>query len=105
MIQRRDAQVYENIDPDYMPETVCAEVVYHHEYSAGSDRRGKNRRLTFKGVHLYGNHAPTAKFVGHDESHKTEDILLSNFYWNGKRVTADEIGWNVLEFTDNIRYE
>ncbi len=105
MIQRRDAQVYENIDPDYMPETVCAEVVYHHEYSAGSDRRGKNRRLTFKGVHLYGNHAPTAKFVGHDESHKTEDILLSNFYWNGKRVTADEIGWDIREFTDNIRYE
>ena len=105
LIQRSDAQVYENVDPDYMPETVCAEVIHHHEYSAGSDRRGKNRRITFKNVHLHGPHAPTAKFVGYDESHKTEDILLSDFYWNDKRVTADEICWNVREFTENIRYE
>ena len=105
LIQRSNAQVYENVDPDYMPETVCAEVIHHHEYSAGSDRRGKNRRMTFKNVHLYGSHAPTAKFVGYDESHKTEDILLSDFYWNDKRVTADEIGWDVREFAENIRYE
>ena len=104
-IQQSDAQIYENTDPDYMPETVCAEVVYHHEYSAGCDRRGKNRCIAFKNVHLYGNHAPTAKFAGHDERHKTEDVLLSDFYWNDKRITADEIGWNVREFAENIRYE
>ena len=105
LIQRADAERYVNTDPDYMPDTVCVEVVYHHEYSAGSDRRGKNRDMVFKNLHLYGPHAPSAKFVGHDESHKTENILLSDLYWNGKRVTADDIRWNVMDFAENIRYE
>ena len=106
MLQKKDSDVYVNTDPEYMPTTMSAKVQFHYEYSAGGDRRGKNRNLTFRNIRLYGKHPPKARFEGYDETHKTENVRISNLYWNDALVTElTGENWDVREYTDNIRLE
>jgi hypothetical protein len=89
-----------------MPLTISVNVVYHHEYSAGGDRRGRNRNMIFKNINLYSDKLPKMQFSGYDDSHKTENILITNFYLNGKPITKlPKSNWNIGEFTENIRLE
>lgn len=87
-IQKSDDEVYENSDPDFMPYCISAIVEYHHEYSAGGARRGKNRNMRFENIHLLSPRAPRLRFKGYDEEHKTENITIKNLTHNGVRVTA-----------------
>lgn len=104
MIQKKDSDVYVNADPEYMPITMCASVVFHHEYSAGGERRGKNRNITFEEIRVYGPHSPKARFYGYDETHKTENILISGLYLNDEPIAKlSGADWDVREFTENIR--
>ena len=106
MIQKKDTDVYVNTEPDYMPLTMCAKVVFHHEYSAGGTRRGKNREITFRKIRVFGERSPRVRFEGYDEAHKTENILISGLYWNDApvaRLTGKN--WDIGDYTDNIRLE
>ena len=106
LIQKNNAQVYQNTDIKYMPLTISAGVVYHHEYSAGGERRGRNRDLLFKNIHLYSDKLPRMQFSGYDDAHKTENILISNFYLNETPITQlPPSNWNIGEFAENIRLE
>ncbi|MBO5270321.1 MAG: hypothetical protein J6B77_06020 [Clostridia bacterium] len=105
-IQKNDAETYENPDPDYMPCTICAQVVFHHEYSAGDGRRGRNRDLVFRNINMYGDKLPRVKFEGYDEAHKTENVLISNLCLNGAPLPSfDAIDADVGAFTEHIRME
>lgn len=103
MIQRTDSEQYNNPDPEYMPNTIAVSVVYHEEYSAGGQRRGKNRDMLFRNIRLYGDRSPKARFVGYDDAHKTENITVLNLYQND--ILLPELAkenWNLGDYTDNI---
>jgi hypothetical protein len=107
LIQKKDDEVYVNTDPNFMPITLCAEIIYHHEYSAGSATRlGKIRNILFNNINVYGDKMPKAHFFGYDEEHKTENILITNLRLSGEPITAlTGKDWYIGEFTDNIRIE
>ena len=107
LIQKKDDEVYVNTDPNFMPLTLCAEVIYHHEYSAGSaTRRGRIRNIVFNNINVYSDKMPKAYFFGYDEDHKTENILVTNLRLNGEPITAlSGQNWSIGKFTDNIRIE
>ena len=105
LIQKNNRETYQNPDPDYMPDTIRVEVTYHPEYSAGGNRRGKNRNFRFHRIHVYGDKAPRFYFKGYDATHKTENISISDFYFNGEPMTAPASERLTLgEFTENIAF-
>ena len=106
MYQRKETDVYENTDPSYCPAIINNHVVYHHEYSEGSNRRGKNRNFSFKNIRVYGNHPVKFRFSGYDEEHKVENIRISEVYLNGERLTAIPKENMLIEaFAENIVFE
>ena len=105
MLQRADAQVYENLDPDYAPDLLKVYIEYHYEYSAGGTRRGKCHDIKFQNIHLYSRQKPKFTFNGFDEEHAVEDILIEDIYWNGKLLeNLDNVNYNANEFTRNITF-
>ena len=105
-IQKSDNEVYENTDPDYMPYLISATVEFHHEYSAGGTRRGKNRDIRFENISLLSPRAPRLRFKGYDEAHKTENINIKNLTHNGVRVCDfSQTELDLQEFTENITIE
>lgn len=105
VLQRSDAQVYENPDPDYAPELLKVYIQYHYEYSAGGQRRGKCHDIKFQNIHLHARQKPRITFTGHDKEHKVENITVENLYWNGKLLTSlDEVVYKDNEFTENILF-
>lgn len=105
-IQTADDKKYSGTEAEYSPYLISAIVEYHAEYSAGGNRRGINRSITFKNIRLFARHVPKLYFKGYDGQHKTKDILIDNLYVNDHLITsADEISLTVGEFTGNIRLE
>lgn len=105
-IQKSDDEVYENKYPDYMPKLMYVLVECHPEYSAGGNRRGKNRDITFENIRLWGRQKPVFAAAGYDEEHKSENILIKNLYHNGELVKAFEPGLFIEgKFTSNIKLE
>ena len=104
MLQQTDAQTYRSPIPHYMPTTISVTVVYHHEYSRGSeDRRGKNRDFRFEDIRVLGPRLPRVKCVGYDAEHKTENIRITNLYHNGRPVLGLEgDDWRIGDFAENI---
>ena len=104
VLQKNDGEKYENPDTEYMPTTISVTVVFHHEYSKGSEnRRGKNRNILFENIHVFGDKLPIIECCGYDEEHMTENVLISGLYLNGKPITQlDGSNWNVGEFTKDI---
>ena len=105
MYQHSDAAPYCPINPDYAPPVIVAQVVHHHEYSAGSTRQGKNRNLTFENIHLTGRQQVRFKFEGFDPQHQTRDVRVRNFTVNGKPLTEDQLLLQTNEFCENIQIE
>ena len=105
LIQRNDREVYINPNPNFMPKIISVGVVYHHEYSKGSEKqRGKNRDILFKDIRLIGDKAPRLSFVGYDEDHKTENIQIVNLTRNGQTFTDwDSETLSVGAFCENIK--
>ena len=102
-IQKKDSDTYVPSEPDFMPATLCAEVVFHHEYSAGGSRRGRNRRITFRNINVYGDKLPRVKFKGYDETHKTEHITIENLRLNGTLLSSlPPDRWQLGDFTEDI---
>jgi len=100
VIQKTDAQIYENPDPDFAPSVINVGVSFHAEYSAGGQRRGKNRNIIFDNIRLYGRQKPVFAFKGYDSEHMTENITVTNFFVNDKPLEDYEYIAN--EFTGNI---
>ena len=105
MLQRADAQVYENLDPDYTPDLIKVYIENHYEYSVGGKGRGKCHDITFQNIHLYARQHPKFTFNGYDEEHAVENILIENIYWNGKLLeNLDDVIYSANEFTKNINF-
>lgn len=107
VIQKKDADIYQNPDPDYMPMTISVSVIYHREYSNGDPlRRGKNRDFLLENIRIYGDKLPRAKFVGYDETHKTERICVRNLMLNGEPIDSlPKENWVLGDFTNDITLE
>jgi len=106
LIQNNDAEIYQNPNPDYVPGLISVISMFHHEYSAGGSRRGINRNITFKNIHLYGRQKPLLCFMGYDEAHQTKDILIENLYWTGELLESlERVQLDTNDFTENICYK
>lgn len=103
LYQETNDMVYYNKNPEYTPPVICAQVKFHHEYSAGGTRRGKNHNILFENIRLYGRQKPAFSFSGYDEDYKTKDIEIRNFYWNDKPIGAGDYTMSADEFCENIR--
>ncbi len=90
VIQKKDDVRYEDVEKnaDYAPPLICAEVLYHPEYSAGGNRRGRNRRILFENISLTGRQAPGMAVRGIDEEFGCREITVRGLMWNGKPVKA-----------------
>ncbi len=105
-IQTHDAEVYENTDADYIPTLINVGIDFHHEYSAGGTRRGRNRNINFHNIRLWGNHVPTVCCYGYDDDHKTENVIISGLYYNDTLLSMlDENHLLIGKHTENIRIE
>ena len=105
-LQTKDSEIYINPDENYYPPLLDVQTFFHFEYSAGGDRRGICRDITFENIHLYGKYPPKAHFSGYDESHKTHNILIKNIYHNDNLIEKfDNNNFELCDFTENIRYE
>jgi len=82
IIQKNDSHEYEITDFEVNPYVICVSVLFHHEYSAGGTRRGKNSGIVFENIRLYSNKIPRFFMRGYDEEHKTSDITIKDFYIN-----------------------
>lgn len=100
-LQCFDDQTYENKNPDFVPAIINVDVSYHPEYSAGGERRGKNRDILFDNIRVYGRHLPIVSIYGYDEEHLSSNITISDFYVNDELVSEYEFHKN--EFTENIK--
>ncbi len=105
MIQTTDEHRYENIDPDFVPAMIRVEVMFHHEYSAGGGRRGKNREMRFENIRIYGRQTPRFVFRGYDAEHKTSDITVKKCYVNGKPLQPEGFVLKQNDFCENINIE
>jgi len=106
VMQEREDETYRSPDKNYMPYLISATVNFHHEYSAGGQRRGHNRNFTYRNIHLYGDHPPKIRFAGYDDSHKTENMVITNIYHNDRLVEAlGEENQTIGDFADSIIYQ
>ena len=106
VIQKRDSDVYRTANPDYAPALIDVRVQFHHEYSAGGARRGKNRKILFRNIHLYGRQTPIFRFGGFDAVHTCSDITIRDLYVNGKKLTKHSpYVWNENAVCRKIQLE
>ena len=104
-LQKSDSEIYDNPDLNFYPDLMNVQTFYHFEYSAGGERRGICRDITFENIYLFGKHPPRAYFKGYDESHKTHNIIMKNVYHNGKLLNELPENAVILDgFTENVKY-
>ena len=103
-IQRSDSESYESYDPDYTPYLIVNEIVFQKEYSAGGKIRGKNYNFIYKNIYLYGRQMPKIKISGYDKEHQCENIIISDLYWNDKKIeNINDIQFECNEYCHNIQ--
>ncbi|MBQ3709007.1 MAG: hypothetical protein II889_14050, partial [Clostridia bacterium] len=101
--QYRDTEPYGEVTPGFVPPVIRADVLYHHEYSAGGARRGINRKLTFEDIQIFGSVRPCFGFSGYSNEFGCRDISIRNVAVNGKRLTDPaEYSLQVGEYSENI---
>lgn len=104
--QLNDQHVYELPTRDYAPPVICARAIYHYEYSAGGQRRGRNRDLLFEDIQVMGRHKPIFKFEGHSAEDTTRDVVIRNLTLNGKKIIdPEDYEMQIDEFCRNIVVE
>lgn len=106
-IQKNDEETYVNPgDENHSPYLLSSIVEFHKEYSAGGTIRGKNRRITFENISLYGKQRIRLAFTGSDMEHKSSDIKIINLRHNGERITDfSQTDLIMTETTENITIE
>jgi len=104
--QYYDREPYGEITPGYVPQVIRADVQFHHEYSAGGTRRGKNRNLLFENICISGDVIPEFAFTGYSEEAGSTDIIIRNVYVNSKLLTDPaEYALHIGNHCRNILYE
>lgn len=105
-IQNLDDVPYGEIAPGYTPALIGAYVLFHHEYSAGGTRRGKNRDLRFSDIHVYGGGTLVFDFAGYSDDYGCRDIVIQDVYQNGVLLMEpDSYRLSIGAHCSNIRYE
>ncbi len=105
-IQTSDADnVYTNRIPDYAPDMISVLVCFHHEYSAGGGRRGKNHHFLFENIRLYAKQLPNLAFEGYDREHRTSDIRIRGLFLNDRPLSKTELALRQNEFCESITVE
>ena len=89
-IQSCDRAGYPGGEPDYAPRLISAEIIFHHEYSAGGKRRGKIRDITYRDIHLFGRQQPSISFYGFDGDHLCRNCRISGLRWNDREIHRKE---------------
>ena len=101
--QNSDDQVYENTNPNWTPWLLAVRTICHPNYSLGA-KRGKTDNIIFRNIRMFGKHRPAIMLKGHDDEHKTKDILIENLYHNGEPVTDwDAFYIEKNEYIQNIK--
>jgi len=103
LVQKNDTHRYENCDLEYNPHLICVEVCFHHEYSAGGHRRGKNRSILFENIRLYGKHTPKLFLKGYNEEYGVSDIVVRELYLNDTLLTKADVKIEENKFCKNIQ--
>ncbi len=108
-IQTEDDVKYESLggqSADYAPPLISVGVEYHHEYSAGGKRRGRNYDFLFEDIHVYGKQTPLAVFRGYSCEFGCRDITVRGIYLNGSLLCGEQ-DLNVVknEYCENIVIE
>jgi hypothetical protein len=102
--QLNDEHVYELPTRDFCPMIICSRAIFHYEYSAGGQRRGRNRDLLFEDIEITGRQKLRFVFEGHSEAACTRDVVIRNVTYNGKKLTSpEELDWQANEFCYNIQ--
>ena len=101
-IQKTDASTYDFSQDHHIPILLGADVVFHREYSANGIKRGKNRRLLFENIRVFGAKKLKFVFSGYDENHATSDVTIKDVYLDGKLMGADDYELKQNEFCRNI---
>ena len=100
-----DAEPYGEETPGYTPQIIRAEVQFHHEYSAGGSRRGRNRDLLFEDIHVIGDIKPCFGFSGYSDEYGCRDVMIRNIFVNEKRLTDPlEYSLEIGGHCENIIY-
>ncbi len=103
MIQNTDKDTFRQQDPDFVPPMICAQVMFHPEYSAGGARRGRNRRLSFENIAVSGRQTILFSFCGHSDEASCSDIVIRGFTVNGAPLTSDGCKLETDEYCRNIQ--
>lgn len=108
LIQTCDEETYQSREKDqnFVAGTIVMVAEFHHEYSAGGTRRGKNHDFLFENIHVYGRQPIKLAFLGYDSDHKVSNVTIRNIYKNGellKEIPSEDIYVN--EFAENIKIE
>ena len=106
-LQDWDAVKYEDTDrdPDFAPQLIRAEVMYHHEYSSRGERRGRNRNLLFEDIHVTGRQPVKMGFEGIDGEHACSDVTVRRIFRNGEPVRFADGQVHIDPVCRNIRIE
>ena len=104
-LQQGDWDAYtEDPSSAYMPDLIGCHVTYVPEYSAGGARRGVNRDITFRSIHVYAPHMPPSALTGFDDEHPTESVTIDGLYLNGRRIASlDEANVRVGPHVRGVR--
>jgi len=105
LYQESEEMPYEQKDLNYSPTLINAHVVFHHEYSAGEQRRGKIDNVVFKNIDVTGDQDIKLKFAGYDTEHQCKDITVSNISRNGKKLGENDVIITKGEYTSNISFD
>ena len=106
LIQRCDEEVYPGGDPDFAPALICAEIMFHPEYSAGGTRRGKIRDFSCRNIRLFGRQQPVISFVGFDRDHLCRNVCIRELWWNDRPIhRKEDVLFRENEFCREIALE
>lgn len=75
------SSVFENI--------VIKNVFVNGEEKDAGTQRGRDRNMIFENLGLCGGKLPRMNFSGHDGAYKSENVLISNFYFNGEPIIGE----------------
>ncbi len=104
--QYLDREPYGEVTPGFAPPVIRADVQFHHEYSAGGARRGKNQDLLFEDIRICGDVRPCFGFSGYSGEFGCRDIVIRNVFLNGKLLTDPaEYSLQIGEHCEDIRFE
>jgi polygalacturonase len=78
--------------------------ILNSQYSKDKER-GRIENVTFRNIFVEGDIFPYSQFLGFDEEHRIEGIVLENFVIHGIKVTSTYNGKITLIHSDEIKFK